>query len=370
VLRVSEKKLIALVFGGRSVEHEVSIRSATSVLGELEQQGWDVLPVAVDPEGRWFTSENPLQVRKSGAPGGRIPVYLQAEANAPLVVGEGSQGRRMNPDLYLPLIHGQGGEDGTLQGLFELAGVPYAGSGVLASALAMDKDRAKAVLRQEGLPVLDWCSVQAGRWNRSRGVVLDELNTRFPGPVFVKPANGGSSVGISRVSRPEEMEPALEQALALDLKALVEPALDAREVEVSVLGNDDVSASVAGEIVAGREFYDYRAKYSDTSTQLLIPAPIESAEMERLSALACSAYQALGCSGFGRIDFLLDRATGEPFISEVNTLPGFTDVSMFPALWEASGMDYGKLLARIVELGCERHRARSALCHQRGQVKS
>ena len=363
-----EKNLIAMLFGGRSVEHDVSIRSAGSVLAELERQGWDVLPVAVDLQGRWFTAEDPLLVRGTGSEGGRIPVSLQAEANAPLVVGEGREMRRLEPFLYLPLIHGQGGEDGTLQGLLELAAAPYAGSGVLASALAMDKDRAKSVLRQEGLPVLDWTAIHAGRWNRSRQDVLNEIGERFPVPVFVKPANGGSSVGITRVSRADELGAALDKALAFDLKALVEPALDAREIEVSVLGNEQVEASVAGEIEPSGEFYDYQAKYDDTATRLLVPAPLDRSEMERLATLACATYTALGCSGFGRIDFLLERCTGEPYISEVNTLPGFTDVSMFPALWHASGLDYGALLARIVSLGRERHSARQALCHQRSEM--
>jgi D-alanine-D-alanine ligase len=363
-----QEGLIALLFGGRSLEHEVSIRSAASVLRELEQQGWQVLPVAVDLEGRWFTAEDPLLVRGTGSEGGRTPVHLRAEAGAPLVVGEGREQRHLRPDLYFPLIHGQGGEDGTLQGLLELAAAPYAGSGVLASALAMDKDRAKAVLRQEGVPVLDWCTVPGGRWRRHSAEVMEEIRDRFPGAVFIKPANGGSSVGISKVSRAEDLAPALEKALALDLKALVEPALDAREIEVSVLGNEDVKASVAGEIVPSREFYDYQAKYDDASTRLLVPAPLSPAAMDRLASLACQAYTALGCSGFGRIDFLVDRKSGEPFVSEANTLPGFTDVSMFPALWQAGGMSYGSLLGRIVDLGRALHAERQALCHQRDEV--
>lgn len=363
-----ERGLIALLYGGRSVEHEVSIRSAASVLKEMELQGWQVIPVAVDLEGKWLTAADPLLVRGTESEGGRTPVRLRAEAGASLVVGEGPEARRLRPDLYLPLIHGQGGEDGTLQGLLELAAVPYAGSGVLASALAMDKDRAKAVLRQEGLPVLDWCTITAGRWRRHRQEALEEIRDRFPLPVFIKPANGGSSVGISRVSRAEDLAPALERALALDLKALVEPALDAREIEVSVLGNEDVEASVAGEIVPAREFYDYQAKYDDAGTRLLVPAPLNSSAMDRLAGLACKTYTALGCSGFGRVDFLMDRSSGEPFVSEANTLPGFTDVSMFPALWQASGLDYGSLMGRIVTLGRELHAARQALCHQRSEV--
>lgn len=361
---------IALFFGGRSVEHEISIRSARSVMSELEKQGWEVIPVAVDREGCWFTAGNPFGVRGNLAEGRRRPVRLKAEPGAGLELGEGKDLERAYPDLYFPLIHGRGGEDGTLQGLLTLAAVPYAGSGVLASALAMDKDRAKAVLRQAGLPVLDWLTVSAAAWRREPTVIMEKLQARFPGPVFIKPANGGSSVGISRAVGAAERRRALHLALSLDLKAVAEPALDAREIEISVLGNDDVQASIAGEIVPAREFYDYRAKYSDGKTRLLVPAPLQDAALKQLRDMACRSYEALNCRGFGRVDFLVERATGEPYISELNTLPGFTDVSMFPRLWEASGLPYGPLLARIVELGQARAQARRSLRHELEESES
>lgn len=359
-----EGRTIALFFGGRSVEHDVSIRSARSVLAELEKQGWDVLPVAVGRDGRWFTAANPLGVRGRVPEGKCQPVNLRAEPGAGLELGEGSDLYRVYPDLYFPLIHGRGGEDGTLQGLLNLAEAPYAGSGVLASALAMDKDRAKVVLRQTGLPVLDWLTISAAAWKRDPETILARLATRFPGAVFIKPANGGSSIGISRAESSAERRQALDLALSLDLKAIAEPALDAREIEVSVLGNDDLQASIAGEIVPAREFYDYQAKYSDGGTRLLVPAPLPDDALANLKDLACRSYEALNCRGFGRVDFLVDRVTGEACISELNTLPGFTDVSMFPRLWEASGLGYGPLLARIVELGQARSRARRSLCHE------
>ena len=355
---------IALFFGGRSVEHDISILSARSVMTELEKQGWKVLPVAVDREGLWFTAANPLGVRGSIPEGKRYPVKLKAEPGAGLEMGEGKDLERTYPDLYFPLIHGRGGEDGALQGLLNLAAAPYAGSGVLASALAMDKDRAKVVLRQTGLPVLDWMPVSAAAWRRQPDTIMEKLQNCFSGPVFIKPANGGSSIGISRAESSAERRRALDLALSLDLKAIVEPALDAREIEVSVLGNDEVQASMAGEIVPAREFYDYQAKYCDGETRLLVPAPLEDAAMDQLRDLACRSYEALNCCGFGRVDFLVDRATGEPHISELNTLPGFTDVSMFPRLWEASGLAYGPLLARIVELGQARARAWRSLRHE------
>jgi len=361
---VPEAGSIALFFGGRSVEHEVSIRSARSVMVELEGQGWKVFPVAVDREGRWFTADNPLGVRGSIPEGTRRPVKLRAEPGAGLETGEGKDLQWVYPDLYFPLIHGRGGEDGTLQGLLNLAEAPYAGSGVLASALAMDKDLAKVVLRQTGLPVLDWLVVSAADWRRKPDAIIGKLQDSFPGSVFIKPANGGSSIGTSRAASVDARRQALDLALSLDLKAIVEPAVDAREIEVSVLGNDDIEASVAGEIVPAGEFYDYHAKYCDGGTRLLVPAPLQDDAMDHVRDLACRAYAALNCRGFGRVDFLMDRATGEPYISELNTLPGFTDVSMFPRLWEASGLAYGPLLARIVELGKRRARARKSLRHE------
>lgn len=361
---MSEPGLIALLFGGRSVEHDVSIRSARSVLAELERQGWVVLPVAVDQDGRWFTSDDPLGVRQGG--GGalkRTPTRLLAEPGAPLELGTGAERVQVQPNLYFPLIHGFGGEDGTLQGLLELASAPYAGSGVLASALAMDKDRAKAVLQQAGLPVVPWTALGAERWQDEPDLVQDELEQQHPGTVFIKPANGGSSVGISKAGSREQRSRALHQAFMFDTKVIVEQAVDAREVEVSVLGNERAEASVPGEIVPCRDFYDYQAKYDDDATRLLVPADLEEDARARLSALACESYQALGCAGFGRVDFLIERTTGRPFISELNTLPGFTDVSMFPQLWQASGLSYGDLLACIIDLGQRRHRARQALSH-------
>jgi D-alanine-D-alanine ligase len=361
---VPERGPIVLLFGGRSVEHAVSIRSAASVLRQLEADGETVLPVAVAPDGSWFTADDPLGVRSGSERGPRRPVRLRPEPGARLEVGEGGRVEAVAPRLYFPLIHGTGGEDGSLQGLLELAEAPYAGSGVLASALAMDKDRAKAVLRQAGLPVLDWRTVGAGRWRRERESVLAELTDWLPGPLFVKPANSGSSVGVSRIPATAAAGPALDHALQFDLKAVVEPALSAREIEVSVLGSDQVRGSVPGEIVPAREFYDYHAKYADSATRLLVPAPLPDGAADELTELACRTWRALDGAGFGRVDFLVERESGKAYVSEANTLPGFTDVSMFPRLWAASGLGYGPLLGRIIELGLERHAARMALRRQ------
>jgi D-alanine-D-alanine ligase len=356
-----ERLEVVLLFGGRSVEHLVSVRSARSVMAALGATRHEILPVAVGEDGCWFTADNPLGLRQGEPEGQRHPARILAEPGGVLLLGEGASTRRVTPGLYFPLIHGAGGEVGTLQGLLEVAGAAYAGSGVLASALAMDKAQAKAVLRQAGLPVLDWRVLGAARWRRDPGPVLDGLAAWCAGPVFIKPANGGSSVGVSRALHADERAAALDTAFQYDIKVVVEPALDAREVEVSVLGNEAPVASLPGEIVPAKAFYDYEAKYADDRTRLLVPAPLPPAAVRRAQELAVAAFQAIDAAGFGRVDFLVDRATGAIYISEINTIPGFTEVSMFPRLWEASGVGYTELLEQIIQFGRERRQETAAL---------
>ena len=353
---------LLLLFGGRSVEHEVSVRSARSILAALDPDRYEVTPVAITPEGAWFTSDNPLGVRQPEAPEGRRRALLmRPEPGAGVLDGE----RQLQPDVVFPLVHGVGGEDGTLQGLFELAEVPYVGCGVLASALAMDKAQAKTVFDALGLPVAEARVVTAAAWRDNRRRVIEDLATWREQPVFIKPANCGSSIGVTRAATLADRPAAIEEALSFDLTALVEVAIDGREIEVSVLGNDEPRSSVPGEIVPAREFYDYFAKYEDDRTRLLVPAPLEEGEADRLRHLAVAAFRAIGGSGLARIDFLVDRTSGAPYVSEVNTMPGFTDVSMYPRLWEATGLSYGALLDRIVELALERHAARRRLHRRR-----
>jgi D-alanine-D-alanine ligase len=356
-----EELQIVVLFGGRSVEHAVSIRSAHSVLQALPEDRFRATPVAIGEDGRWFTAANPLGVLGDGEEGERRTVLLPPEPGRGLCIGSPGAGETLHPDLVFPLVHGTGGEDGTLQGLLESAELAYAGSGVLASALAMDKSMAKRAFRLDGLPVLDGRTVPGWRWQAEPDRVLAELERWQSGALFVKPANGGSSVGVRLAREAGERREAIDIALRYDTKVLVEPALKAREVEVSILGNDRLEASVPGEIVPANDFYDYEAKYADERTRLLVPAPVPDSEARRLRELAIMAFEAIGGSGFGRVDFLLDRETGEPFVSEVNTIPGFTDVSMYPRLWEATGLGYAHLLARIIELGLERHRERRRL---------
>ena len=257
-------------------------------------------------------------------------------------------------DVVFPVLHGTLGEDGTVQGLLELAGVPYVGSGVLASALAMDKAVAKDVLAKHGLPVLPYLVVKRREWDEDPATVKTQIESRLAYPVFVKPSNLGSSVGISKVHGPDELSPALELAARYDRKLVIEQGIEAREIEVSVLGNDDPIASVPGEVIPSREFYDYRAKYIDTDSQLLIPAPLDADTTEQVRQMAIRAYKALDCAGMARADFLLDKGTGVLWVSELNTIPGFTQISMYPKLWEASGIPYSELIDRLIGLAIER----------------
>jgi D-alanine-D-alanine ligase len=344
---------VAVLFGGRSGEHEVSLVSGASVAGALAERH-DVIPVLIDREGRWL-------LQPALAPEGGEPVFL-----APSPADRGAL-RRMSdaavvarPDACFPVLHGTFGEDGTVQGLLDLAAVPYAGSGVAASAAAMDKELMKALFTAAGVPQTPYRVLRAGEpGGRTAAAVLEELGL----PVFVKPANLGSSVGVSKVKKASELGAALELAFAYDRKVVVEAAVkDTRELEVSILGNDDAKASAPGEIVPDREFYDYDSKYSPQSrTQLLIPAPLDAAVSAEVGRLGVEAFRAVDAAGYARVDFFLERATGRILVNEINTIPGFTSISMFPKLWAASGVPYAELVARLVSLALERHAERARL---------
>jgi D-alanine-D-alanine ligase len=354
------KLRVGLLFGGRSVEHEVSIASATSIHRALDPARYEVALIGVDRDGRWRLGrpELPPEATLDGevvslpaAPGERA--LVTAQGRAPAIAAR--------IDVIFPIVHGRGGEDGALQGLLELAGVPYVGSGVLGSAVQMDKETAKRLLRQADLPVLPFVLVRARELESNPGAAVERVLGELSLPLFVKPANQGSSVGITKVKQRRELLPALREAARYDVKILVERAADAREIEVALLGNDPIEASVPGEIRTTREFYDYEAKYVDETTELLIPAPLDRAQAERARELAIRAMQVLEGEGMGRVDFLLERGTGEFYVNELNSLPGFTEVSMYPKLWEASGLPYPALLDRLIELAFERHRERERL---------
>ena len=351
---MAERLKVALLFGGRSGEHEVSVRSAVSVASGLAGRH-DVFPVLIDHDGGWWLQKGP-----EPRPEGGEPVFVAPSPSDRGRLRRTQDAREVaGPDVYFPVLHGTFGEDGTIQGVLDLAGVAYVGSGVAASAACMDKELMKALFAAAELPQTPYRVLRGRPEGKERErALLDELGL----PLFVKPANMGSSVGVSKVRRPEDLQPALEDAFSYDAKVVVEAGVDAREIEVSVLGNERPEASLPGEIVPDREFYDYDSKYSaDSRTELRIPAPLGEPLTSKLRALAVKAFQAVDASGYGRVDFLVERSTSRPLINEINTIPGFTSISMFPKMWEATGLPYPELLDRLLRLGLDRHAHRARL---------
>ena len=360
---------VGVVFGGRSSEHDVSLRSAQTVMQALRAAGHQVVPLGVTRAGAWLTSGDPMAELQAASPlfqlhdsapiAGTVIAEVEALAlrahasDTPAVIP--ANGWAGELDVIFPVLHGPMGEDGTVQGLFELAGLPYVGAGVLASAVAMDKGICKVLLAQAGVPQLPWLTVLRKEWERFPETVQADVERELGYPCFVKPANLGSSVGISKVHAAGELPAAMAEAARHDRKLVIEQGANARELEVAVLGNDEPLVSVVGEIVPGNEFYDYEAKYVLDNSELLIPADIPHDAADTIRALAATAYRALDCAGMARVDFFLDRTTGAVFLNEVNTIPGFTAISMYPKLWEASGVPLPELVARLVELAVERH---------------
>ena len=353
---------LALLYGGRSGEHDVSIASATSVMQAIDRNQYDVLPVYLTPEGRWLPGVEPARLTAGAHTAASVALFSsdpQQPGLLPLSEAEVQPRHAQAVDVVFPLLHGTYGEDGTVQGLLELANVPYVGSGVLGSAAGMDKDVMKTLFAAAGLPVVPHLLVRRREWEQQPAVVRDRVLQTLPLPVFVKPANLGSSVGISKVSAAAGLPEALDLACRYDRRVLVEQGLDCREFECSVLGNDDPTASVIGEIVPSREFYDYQAKYSDDETsELRIPADIDAALADSLRTMAVTAFQAVDAAGLARVDFFFETRTGKPYVNEINTLPGFTTISMYPKLWEASGLSYAQLIDTLVRLAIERHQDR------------
>jgi D-alanine-D-alanine ligase len=360
----SQKIRLALLFGGRSGEHQVSIASAASVMQAIDCQKYDVIPVYLTPEGRWLPKVEPRQLLHSGGtPSSQMYALFSSDPQQrgllPLSSSSGAPfGSAQSIDVVFPLLHGTYGEDGTVQGLLELAGVPYIGAGVLGSAVGMDKVTMKNLFKEAGLPVVPYMLVRRHNWEGAPQAVLQQVLETFTLPIFVKPANLGSSVGISKVKHPEELPIALDLASQYDRRLLIEQGLDCRELECSVLGNEEPIASVIGEIIPHREFYDYEAKYSDGLTDLCIPADIPTALAEELRHMALRAFRSIDAAGLARVDFFVERHTHKPYVNEINTLPGFTQVSMYPKLWEASGIPYSELIDRLVQLALERYHDR------------
>ncbi len=348
---------VLLVFGGRSAEHEVSVVSARSVLDALDPERYEVVLVGIDKEGGWHLLSGPPALPGEGllpavAAGAGSDVSLDRVPGTRELVS--ASGDREPIDVVFPLLHGPFGEDGTLQGLLEMAGIPYVGAGVLASAVGMDKAVQKVLFTAAGLPVVPHEVVTEREWREDPESVTARAEA-LGAPLFVKPATLGSSVGITKVKTPADLEPAVEEAFRYGRKALIEQGAEgAREIECSVLGNDDPVASVPGEIIPAAEFYDYQAKYLDESTRLVVPADVPSEVAEEVQRMAVAAFRAIGAAGMARVDFFY-REPDELIVNEINTIPGFTAVSMYPRLWEASGVSYPELVDRLIRLALERH---------------
>jgi D-alanine-D-alanine ligase len=351
---------VAILFGGKSGEHEVSIASARSVMSAINQDKYELVPVGISKSGRWLTTGDPMArlACGEGTPTSDGTALAQVE-RTDLVPGTGVE-RFPQVDVVFPVLHGPQGEDGTVQGLLELADLPYVGSGVLGSALGMDKVAMKAVFLAHGLPVVDYQEVLRKHWQTQPEGIRKTLEARLAYPMFIKPANLGSSVGVSKAHNRAELIAGLDLAARFDRKLVVEAGIDAREIECAILGNDDPIASVAGEVVPNREFYDYRAKYLDNASELYIPADIPADTAQIVKDCAIKGFLALDCAGMARADFLLDRKSGQVFLNELNTIPGFTSISMYPKLWAASGIPYGELIERLITLALERYQDKHA----------
>jgi D-alanine-D-alanine ligase len=351
---------VGVLFGGRSGEHEVSLASAASVIRALDPEKYEAVPIGITKDGRWLVGTGAQKMLSEVLKSGErvsLPPDPTAAALVPLAPCAGHPS--VTVDIVFPVLHGTFGEDGTVQGLLELAGLAYVGAGVLASAVGMDKDVQKRLFEQAGLPIVPFLAVRRSEWERERARVLRLIKKQFRFPVFVKPATLGSSVGMTRVTAARELPAALDLAAQFALKILVERGVSGREIEVSVLGNDDVRASIPGEIVPHREFYDYTAKYLEEGTALIIPAPLTKKQVATFQDYAIRAFRAIDGAGMARCDFFLERRTGKIFVSELNTIPGFTAISMYPKLWEASGLPYSKLIDRLIQLALELHREKA-----------
>jgi D-alanine-D-alanine ligase len=397
---------VGILFGGRSGEHEVSLLSAASVVKAIDKTKYEVVPIGITKDGRWLTAEHAerllhgdaalsgagsgtdknvraTQTLRAGDPDATPGAAVLAAGSSVVVPPEPRResalqpfqtdakvadiglrraaDRAINVDVIFPVLHGTFGEDGTIQGLLELADMAYVGAGVLGSAAGMDKDVMKALFRTARLPIVKHVTVLRSAWESAPKKVEKLVESKVKYPVFVKPANLGSSVGISKAHDRKELGPAIEEAAKFDRKIVIEEGVGgkkhkAREIECAVLGNDDPKASVAGEIVPCKEFYDYDAKYLAEGSELVIPAELTKAEMKRVQALAVAAFQAVDCSGLARVDFLMEPKSRKMYVNEINTMPGFTAISMYPKLWAATGVSYPELIDRLIQLGMERHR--------------
>ena len=361
-----EKKIrVGVLFGGRTSEHEVSLVSAASVINALDKEKYEVLPVGITPEGRWLSAQDAigLLTNKGSIEGLPEHVILPDPRKQGLVeVTSSGTPDIQKLDIVFPVLHGTYGEDGTVQGLLELADVPYVGAGVLGSAVGMDKGIQKQILETAKIRVAHGVVFLISEFEKEQRRITSRVDEEISYPCFVKPANTGSSVGISKVHEQSELARAVRDAAQYDRKIIVEKSIEkAREIECGVLGNDDPEASVLGEIISSNEFYDYDAKYVDGKSTSIIPADLPHWVVKKIQYIACKAFKVLDCAGMARVDFLVQGSGAKIFLNEINTIPGFTSISMFPKLWQASGVSYPELLDRLIRLAMERHAAKSKL---------
>jgi len=351
---------VGVLFGGRSGEHEVSLSSAASVIRALDPEKYEAVPIGIAKDGRWLIGSGAQkmlpEVLKSGE---RVVLPPDPTAGALVPFAPTTPHPSVAVDVVFPALHGTFGEDGTVQGLLELAGLPYVGAGVLASSVGMDKDVQKRLFREAKLPVGPYVAFPRRAWERSPADVLKMVSKKLRFPVFVKPATLGSSVGMSKVRNRSELPKALDLAAEFALKIVVEHGFTAREIEVAVLGNDVPEASVPSEIVPHREYYDYTAKYLEEGTKYLTPAPLKRAQTAKFQEYAIRAFQCIDCAGMARVDFFLEKRTNRIYVNEINTIPGFTSISQYPKMWEASGVPYRELIDRLIQLALEAHREKS-----------
>jgi len=372
-----KKKKVAVVFGGQSSEHEVSRVSAESVIRNISAEKFDVVMIGITKDGNWLNYNGPIEKIGSGewealarekarvslnnGLSGQVSYGLRVEDNKlaqttarSILEAAGAEEENNGIEVVFPVLHGCNGEDGTIQGLFELAGIPYVGPGVLASAMGMDKIYSKIVFEKEGIPQGNYLALNRKRIQSSLDDVIAEVESLLSYPCFVKPSNAGSSVGVGKAHDRKELTEALYHAAKYDRKVLVEEFINGREVECAVLGNDEPMASVVGEVIPSNEFYDYSAKYIDNSSKIIIPADLPKAVSDEIRDYAVRAFKSLDCAGLSRVDFFVHKETGKVYINEINTLPGFTSISMYPKLWEATGISYGSLIEKLIDLAVER----------------
>lgn len=351
---------IGIIFGGKSGEHEISLMSATSVINAIDKEKYKVVPIGITKEGAWLLYDGPIEGIEEGTWQKYAETCLKGEPDKYKleVLAAGGKSLKDIIDFAFPILHGPNGEDGTIQGLFELVGIPYAGCGVLASSTAMDKCMAKELFAKAGLPICKHLTLQREEIKEDVYGVINKIEEALEYPVFVKPANMGSSVGITKARNRSNLRVALDEACLYDRRLIIEETVVGREIEVGVIGNYGPKASAIGEIVASQEFYDYTAKYFDGGrSKTCIPADFDNEISEEVKQVAIKAYETLNCSGFARIDFFVENDTNRVIISEINTIPGFTKFSMFPLLWECAGVIYSELIERIIDFGYERHNA-------------